>query len=265
MGKLAFWGLLLLALLLFFASRRKWVGHETLQTLANTSAIVAFIAAVLVFIVPTPPSNIDDKAKATDTPGTRVITSDDFSDPTSGWPSGSGSFWFRGYRDGRYVIFFDGDGDEPAFVAWLAAGKFSDIGLQVTVLGPFKEYDIARRGIGFGSSSGQREGVYAFTFQTDGTCEIVQYRDGEYSYLQPLFVGNVPDFDRTKSHHVLKVEIKYREVVGYVDGELCVQGIIPDYSSGYVGLLATASGGDSGYIVGETYFDDFVVYAFPSR
>jgi len=262
MGKITFLGLLLLALLLFVAAKRRWVGREALQTLANVSGVVALVAAALVFVIPSPVQENSDIE--IDANRTQIIAFDDFSDPESGWVNDDpGGWWFRGYQDDRYVIRFDGGGDGPAFAAWLAIGKFSDVGLQAIVLGPFSDGDKARRGIAFGSSDGQRDGVYAFTTQSDGTCEIVRYLDGEFAYLKSILVGKVSGFDREASHHVLKIEIKYREATGYVDNRQCVQGIIADYSSGYVGLLATASTGSSDYIIGEAYFDDFLVYTLP--
>jgi len=52
MGALVSVGLGLLAFALFFAARKRWIGNDTLQTLANIGAIVALAAAILIFVVP---------------------------------------------------------------------------------------------------------------------------------------------------------------------------------------------------------------------
>lgn len=48
--------LLTIAVVLFLATRRGWFSNETLQTVANIATIVALLAAVAVFIIPTPQS-----------------------------------------------------------------------------------------------------------------------------------------------------------------------------------------------------------------
>lgn len=52
MGTVTVVGLLLLSIVLLVSARKRWINSETLQTLANIAAIVALVAAALVFIVP---------------------------------------------------------------------------------------------------------------------------------------------------------------------------------------------------------------------
>lgn len=54
MGTLITIVLVMLAISLFLAAKQGWIHNETLQTGANVAAIIAVIAAIAVFIVPTP-------------------------------------------------------------------------------------------------------------------------------------------------------------------------------------------------------------------
>lgn len=53
MGTTVAIALVAIALVLFVAAKRKWIRNDTIQLGANISAIVALLAAVAVFIVPT--------------------------------------------------------------------------------------------------------------------------------------------------------------------------------------------------------------------
>ena len=154
--------------------------------------------------------------------------------------------------------------DSYVFAAWTNAGKFTDIGIQVTVLGPFnKENDNAKRGIGFGSPDGDKNGVYVFTINPKSECQISQYKEGEYGMLQTLLSNTIDEFDPSASHHTLRLEIKYGEATGYVNDTACITHILPEYRSGYVGLFATASSGGTDYVIGDSFFDDFIIYQLP--
>lgn len=266
MGFLAILLLVLIALILFLSVKLKWITSDNLQITANIAGIVALIAAALVFIVPAAETqnNIPSKPTDTNTAPRKVLQSDNFSDSESGWNTKDNYWSIYDYRDDRFYIHFDGDVDSYIFAAWTDAGKFSDIGIQVTVLGPFnKENDNAKRGIGFGSPDGDKNGVYVFSINPKGECQISQFKTGEYDMLQTLLSSATDQFDPYASHHILRLEIKYGEAVGYLDDTVCITHILPEYRSGYVGLFATASYGGSDYVGGDSYFDDFIIYQLP--
>ena len=47
-------GLLVIAVILFLAVRKRWISGDTLKTLADIAGVLALIAAVAMFIVPSP-------------------------------------------------------------------------------------------------------------------------------------------------------------------------------------------------------------------
>jgi hypothetical protein len=44
--------LVILAVVLFIAVRKKWISNDTLQLFANVAGVVALVAAIAVFVVP---------------------------------------------------------------------------------------------------------------------------------------------------------------------------------------------------------------------
>lgn len=255
---------ILLAVLLFFARKRNWIKKDSFLLLGEIATIIAIYYAVLSLVVSIPNENTKKIPEFIITPtiAQRILYSDDFSNPDSGWGTTENYRFFYGYKDGRFYIDFGGSADE-VFSAWIEAGKFDDVGIQVKLLGPLDYvYDRGIRGIGFGSSEGDKEGIYIFSINRNGECQLSQYKESEYADINTLFTGTVPQFDPLSSFHTLRVESKYREVSGYVDDNVCVSALLPEYKSGYVGLFATASYGESS-VYGETYFDDFIIYKFP--
>lgn len=266
MGFLTVLGLILVAIILFLSVKLKWITSDNLQMLANIAGIVSLFAAALVFIIPAAEAQRKDSSEllnVTPTPQI-IIKSDNFSDSESGWGAKDYYWLIYDYRDDRFYIHFNGNADSSVFAPWINAGKFSDIGIQVTVLGPFnRNNDIAKRGIGFGSQDGEKNGVFTFTINAEGKCEISQFREGEYDFLQTLLSDSIVNFDPSSSHHVLRLEVKYGEATGYIDDKVCITHILPEYKSGYVGVFATASYGGSDYVGGDSYFDDFTIYQLP--
>jgi hypothetical protein len=183
------------------------------------------------------------------------IHHDDFSDPSSGWG--------YGYEDGRYAIHID---SYPyVFRAWKGIGKIDEGLLQVDVLGPFQENDAAKRGLGFGSRNGGSSGTYAFTINSSGVCEFLEYDDDiDYGGWKSRVKGKIADFDGQRGYYTLKIHItNYREATGYVDDKFCAKYVMQNYNIGYVGVVASYSYIGFDYQGGDSYFDEYRIFQKP--
>lgn len=128
MGYLTILTLLLFSLALFLATRRKWIGHETLQIIANICAIGALIAAVLVFVIPSPQiqNEIDESALEID----KSIPS---STPTKDFVETKPIATIISEKDGMVLVFVP----EGEFIMGSDSGNHDERPAHLVYLDPF--------------------------------------------------------------------------------------------------------------------------------
>lgn len=178
---------------------------------------------------------------------------DDFSSITSGWDNYSKENASTGYEDGRYFIQLDMR-DVLWLSVWKKPAKIDNGVLQVDIQGPFGEGGARTQGLAFGWRQNWEGSTYAFTVDVNGVCSMLEATGGWYTRA----TGSLKDFNAARSYHTLRVQIRGREAVGYVDGTFCVAYEMDNYHSGYVGLVASGWKGN-----GKSYFDEFRIFRLP--
>jgi hypothetical protein len=180
------------------------------------------------------------------------VRRDDFSRPT-GWDNYSTQDAATGYEAGKYFIQLS---DYFLFLSiWKDAGIIDNAILQVDVLSQQGAGDY-QQGIGYGWRRGWEGSTYAFVVDGLGNCMFKEANNGWYTRES----GRVPDYDKARSYHTLRVYIRYNEAIGYVDGEFCAKYAMPNYASGYVGVVAAPNASSES---GKYYFDEYRIYRTP--
>lgn len=230
-------------------------------TIADYFGISPTGAGAKVLISPTPPLTAVVTPPEPDFPRPTPIAvtaadelfRDDFSSATSDWDSYAKANASTGYEDGRYFIDLDMMG-----VLWLSVwkkpAKIDNGILQVDIQGPLGESGAREQGLAFGWRQKWEGSTYAFTVNVDGVCSMVEAIGGWYTRA----TGSLKDFNAAKPYHTLRVQIRGREAVGYVDGTFCVAYEMENYHSGYVGVVASGWEGK-----GKSYFDEFRIFRLP--
>ena len=75
------------------------------------------------------------------------LVSDDFSDPTSGWPSAEGPGHSAGYVDGTYRIVLSGDRHQASFLTW-NEGNMPNVAVETDVTLRSGDAAMAQVGVG---------------------------------------------------------------------------------------------------------------------
>lgn len=161
--------------------------------------------------------------------------SDDFSDPASGWETGT---WERGsveYADGKYRVTALGD-------AWFMWGepyrKFGDVVLEVNatqVTGP------ASNDTGYGffcrhNSTENTSAGYALLISGDGYYSIQKSTGGDYEFLLEWVPSDAILPPPAVNH--LRADCVGSALRLYVNGELLTEVTDPDFPEGDIALVA---------------------------
>ena len=243
---------------------------DLLAAVAGDQPAHRTLAALVLVATPTPTATPSPEPTPTFTPPPPTPTmvavadlvevkGDDFGSRASGWddytaPDGAATV---GYADGRYAIQLQQD---RFFLAiWGGAGRIaSNVVLEVRALGPFAPGGAQQQGLVFGWQSDQpAAATYAFTLNRDGVCEFLE---GEGSLWFSRVGSRTPQYQQGQPSvpHTLTVAIYGNQATGYVDGQFCAAYRMPGYRPGYVGVAASAPGGQ-----GTSYFDDYRIYVQP--
>jgi hypothetical protein len=218
-------------------------------------AILGAIITILPDVLMHPSKVILPKNGTIPTP-TDILYYDDFSDKTSGWN-------INGYSNGWYKILFN-TGYEKNYFTWDSIGPIDGFfGIRVTVIGPFEKNGRASRGLIFGLNNGDTREPFSFSFDYAGKCKISYYSTAfDHEGWRMVTEGQIENFDNNQSFYKLELQnINYRQVIGSVDGNICIDTVLDSYVPGLVGLYASPTYGDSdGMWYGESFFDDFFVY-----
>ena len=104
---------------------------------------------------------------------------DDFSDPSSGWPTRASSGWTQGYEDGVYRVTLDQDEWNYVLAAATAAIDVTDVIVEVDLR--FAS-NYAEAGAGVICRALDGDNYYFFEVE-DGTVSIVRFLEDEQTFL----------------------------------------------------------------------------------
>lgn len=180
----------------------------------------------------------------------KVILSDDFSDPASGFIHKDEGDYGADYRDGRYEVWVDNDREEyVASVGQLEGRPFADGRIGVTAT-PLSLPDSAGVGVLCRASEDGRS-YYSADVESDGSVRILRY-DPDQSVLAR---GQVAELG--KAPVKLKLDCVGHKLALWVNGVKAAVASDDSLAKGDVGF--TAGGASQG--VTRVAFDDLVVRA----
>jgi S1-C subfamily serine protease len=178
--------------------------------------------------------------------GRELIYADDFSDPDSGWTSGSVMDGFVGYRNGAYEI----QVDMEDYVYWgLSKRSFSDFILTINtrVISPVGDGEF-----GVICRHKDNENFYGFAVSEDGWFSIWKMEDNEFEMVLDWdYSREIP----TYAPLTLTVACLGNKLTLAVDGIVLAEVTDYTYSRGDIGLFV-GTWGEGGFSVA---FDDLVV------
>ena len=182
-----------------------------------------------------------------------VVFSDDFSDPASGWDSGTDEDSEWGYQDGEYRILVK----KPKWVVWLKPGteyELANLSLSVeahSVAGT----DDNEYGVIFRYLDG--DNFYMFSISSDGQYHVQMQLNDEWVTLKSWTKSSL--INQGQATNLIRVEARGTELQFFVNGELLT--IVDDatFASGNVGLVVGTF--DEGGV--EVRFDSLSVRSLP--
>jgi len=184
-----------------------------------------------------------------DSPG-KVLFSDEFSDPQSGWNRITTAQGQTDYADGVYRIFVN----EPDLDIWSVPGReFRDVRLEVDALKVGGERD---NRFGLICRAIRMDSFYTFIISSDGYYGIGKIRGQEYSLIGMEALQPSNAILKGSALNRLRADCVGDTLTFYVNGQKLIQVNDAEFASGDVGLIAgtyQASGTD-------IRFDHFVVY-----
>ena len=180
----------------------------------------------------------------------KVLFSDEFSDPQSGWNRITTTQGQTDYADGVYRIFVN----EPDLDIWSMPGKdFRDVRLEVDALKVGGERD---NRFGLICRAIRMDSFYTFIISSDGYYGIGKIRGQEYSLIGMEALQPSDAILKGSALNRLRADCIGDTLTLYVNGQKLIQVNDAEFASGDVGLIAgtyQASGTD-------IRFDHFVVY-----
>jgi len=188
-------GLLIIAVILFLAVRKRWISGDTLKTLADIAGVLALIAAVAMFIVPSPTLHEPTSESRTPRPESVITYASDLADTPSpsrkpiGTPISS-------FLVNANVI-FDDPFDNPNPSDWMLSGTAQVSDGLLIVEGP-GTWNI-RHQIKRNSYISDKRGISVlFRHNNDARFVISIYRqgrsDGDLGYRR-FGIGYDPSYD----------------------------------------------------------------------
>jgi hypothetical protein len=206
------------------------------------------VAASLVWVcaacsgLPAPPAS---EATATADDAGNVLFADDFSDPSSGWPTRSSTGWSQGYEDGVYRVTLDQDEWTYVLAAATAAIDVSDVVIEVDLR--FAS-NFAEAGAGVICRALDGDNYYFFEIE-DGTVSIVRFLEDEQTFL----VDDAPTDAIDPGISRLRAECIGDSLALTVNGEQVASAQDGSLAHGDIGLIA----GGAGRGFTDVRFDNF--------
>ncbi len=216
-----------------------WLGGcGGLLALGACLAVIAFLALSSAGISPTP------------TPLPRVLYSDDFSDPSSGWEEREGDNAITGYADGKYFIMVTKD----QYIAWETAGQsFGDISIEVEATVSVGDQDTD---YGIICRYQDSDNFYVLQVSADGTAAIrKREKGGSFTLISGEEWQASEAIRPDLATNQLKAVCQGEQLILYVNGVQVVKATDRSFPMGDVGLAAGTFG--AGGILVE--FDNLIV------
>jgi len=181
-----------------------------------------------------------------DTDERSLPIADDFSDPSSGWPTRAGSGWTQGYEDGVYRVTLDQDEWTYVLAAATAAIDVADVVIEVDLR--FAS-NYTEAGAGVSCRALDQDNYYYFEIE-DGTVSIVLFLED----VQTFLVDDEPTQAFNPSGSRLRIECIGDSLTLFINGEQVASAQDDSLSHGDVGLIA----GGAAQGLTDVTFDDFL-------
>jgi hypothetical protein len=195
---------------------------------------------------------LDSADTGSSEPSSKVLFSDDFSNPNSGWPSSDDSGDFLGYADGSYRIFVS---DSELLLFATSADSFQDdvqIEVDATKIGgPDDNY------FGLICRYQNLDNFYFFLLSSDGYAGIGMYLNDELQFLSGEQFYYTEAINQGNSKNLVSADCIGDQLTLYANGQEVASATDSTFSSGNVGMLARANT-ESGV---DILFDNFTVSA----
>jgi hypothetical protein len=182
-------------------------------------------------------------------PPADLLYSDDFQDPSTGWPVSQTSKATRAYEAGRYAFtLFDPQLMELSYVE----SVFDDVTVEVDATPAQNQPEV---GYGIVFRLDQAQGLYEFTVQSSGVASLWLVKGDDWSKLS----GDIssPAINKGAGTNHLKLTCRGSTITFWVNGTQL--GTVTDsaFSSGRVGLYAETF--DAGNV--KVFFDNLKIWA----
>ena len=194
------------------------------------------------------PTNAQQSPTLTPVSGLNLLRSDDFSDSTSGWFTGTDSDGVYEYRNGEYWVTVNPEGR----IVWVYLGESAanvklSINTRVEASGENSGYGLICRYV-------DEENFYGFEISEDGYYTIWKRVNDEYIYLQEWeYWPNYPAVGQTAEMSITCLE---DQLTLSINGELISEVTDSTFTSGDLGLFVSTY--DYGNVT--IAFDNFKAY-----
>lgn len=184
--------------------------------------------------------SMGDALDSTDTgssdTSSKVLFSDDFSNPSSGWPSSDGGDDFVGYADGSYRIFVS----DPELLLFATSADSFQNDVQVVidatkVGGPDDNY------FGLICRYQDLDNFYFFLLSSDGYAGIGMYLDDELYILSGDNLEYTDTINQGNATNRISADCIGDQLTLYANGEQVATATDSTFSDGYVGVIARAN------------------------
>jgi hypothetical protein len=187
----------------------------------------------------------------TSAPVRKTLFEDDFSDPTSGWPSSSDADKYADYSgDGRYLIQVIAAQHD----VWVHPGEdFADVRIEVDAT---KSFGPDNNDFGIICRFQDSDNFYYLIVSSDGYQVIGKYQDGDSQYLSAEKMQPTTAMDAGNATNHIRADCNGSTLTLYANGRQLASVTDSSFSSGDIGLIVgTFDEPDVGIL-----FDDLIVY-----
>jgi hypothetical protein len=183
----------------------------------------------------------------TPTPVVRLLYSDDFGDPSTGWAQSSDEAFDQDYEGGEYSLL----GKKPNYYCSNCRRWYADFALEIDA--EQKDTSLERYGLMF---RGQDKEFYTFRVARDGTYTLGKHtaRDGFSTLHGPTRSSAI----KVSGVNRLRVVAKGAQFTLYVNGQLLTTITDTSFKEGCIGFIACTCDGSAGVHV---HFDNLKVYS----
>lgn len=181
-------------------------------------------------------------------PQEQTLFSDDFSDATSGWPSGTTESSEYGYQSNGYRILAIGQGSAP----WVSRnGMYDNLSLYVDAA-PISSNSSGYYGLICRIQNAQN--FYYLVIANDGSYDIGKLRDGEIRSLLPAGTRHSDSINQGNQSNRIKADCMGNTLRLYANDVLLAEITDTDFNTGENGMTVSASGSSF-----EVIFDNFLI------